>query len=416
MTKIQFTTSLIGFLGINIICMAQKINPGIVLTFDDNAVSNWHRLIPIFETHNAHATFFVTQPYIFNETQLQQINELHEAGNEIGCHSYNHYNAVNFIDSSSIDNYIKQEITPSIEFFDSAMRIKINSFAYPYGARDDAIDKYLLKYFKCIRGTNYALNSSQNKIGKLSHPGLVYGVGIDDDYENSLQAIKNELTRCKNDSLIIIFYSHKPVDEINGPYEISYAKLDSILQYANDLDLPFYLMNEVRLPVPTTPVGDTLISTAITQSVFTTVSSTLQYNWKITPPEAASVYPVDDSMLTVWNSAYSGEVTISVAYQNRCGIGNYSAPLKIQVKPITDIRKEFNSVKLYPNPTNGIINVEISNFENAKYIEIYNASGQKLTVMHVNGLINSFYLTTKGLHVVRIIFDNYIITRLIVVK
>ena len=318
---------------------SQHINPGVVLTFDDFTVSNWHKLLPIFEKYDARATFYITQPYEFNAEKQQMVLDLYEASNEIACHSYRHFNALNFTDTSDIETYITREILSSLQWFNTTLGIPLHTFSYPYGSRNDMLDNALLNYFTTIRGTSYSISDNINKIDKLSHSGLIFGVGIDEHYGYSLEQIKNELDRCKREGLIQVFYSHIPVDVVTGNLQIAYSKLDTILNYIHKLGLSFYTAQEVWLPIPPQPNGDTYIDMQTEWISDYSVACSPEYSleWLLLPANAGNITLLDHAISVEWNNEFSGPATLQVASANRCGTGDYSDPLHINVGPHSTI-------------------------------------------------------------------------------
>ncbi len=395
---------------------AQYINPGIILTFDDYSVDNWHKLLPVLKKYNARATFFVTKPYALNEAQRQRLVELHEAGNEIASHGFHHYNAVNFLDTSNLEQYIEQEILPSIHWFDSVLQIQVQTFAYPYGARNQQLDAKLLGYFSVVRGTSYQLFSSLNKISRLMHPGLVFGVGIDKSYGHSMSSVQQTLLDCHENSCMQVFYAHTPVDSVIKNYQISYATLDSILAFACKNELAFYTMNETRLPVPEIPEGDTLIIHPETSSFYQTTNSAFGYGWSLIPSEAGTMQASNNEATVIWNESFAGLAELSVAYKNRCGMGGLSNGLKIRVQHPVAVFETAVAWKLFPNPCRGSFTVSLIGNNPNHVIEIYDMQGGLLLKHETAELQTEFEIQDKGVYLVRISTVEKSISKVLVVE
>jgi len=404
----------IAFTPTNVNC--QYINPGIALTFDDYSIENWHKLLPILEKYNAKATFFITHPNTFSKAQQQMIIDLKNANNEIACHGYHHYNAVNFIDTSNIENYLKTEIYSSIQWFDSVLNIQLKSFAYPYGARNTYLDSKLLKYFWVVRGTNYSTSSNLNKITHLSHSGVINGIGIDKGYAHSIKEITSLLTKCKSDSIIQIFYSHTPVDSVTSEYQITYSMLDSILSLTAHLGLSFYTVYETRLPIPEKPIGDTLINNPQFLSNYFTNKNEYSINWKLEPENSGKIQSQQNEASVMWNNFFEGISTISAAAKNRCGQGNYATPLLIHVEKITNISKTENNIEIYPNPSSGKLTIKASDFHKIYAIEIFNTTGKKVYSNSSNQNIYDVYLQNRGLYIAKIHLPNTIVTKSLIIN
>jgi peptidoglycan/xylan/chitin deacetylase (PgdA/CDA1 family) len=397
---------------------SQHINPGVVLTFDDYSIANWHKLLPIFEKYNAKATFYICYPHLLDAEKQQMILDLHTASNEIACHGYHHLNSVKFIDTSTVENLINQEILPAINWFDTVLNIPVKSFSYPYGARNLKLDSALLNYFTVLRGTDYSISSMSNKITKLSHKGLIFGVGIDDGYGFSLNQIKAQLDKCKSDSLIQVFYSHTPVDSVTTNYQITYANLDNILNYISQLDLSFYTSSEVWLPIPKAPLGDTVVITDENPvSMYYVDSLEYAFGWKLLPLDAGKLITNEREVTVEWNSEFKGDATLQVSAINRCGTGSFSFPSIIGVNKSIGILESLNEkTTVYPNPSEGEIQIELPNGNFEKQITIYNLDG-KLVFERKTYRNNLFVLLSeKGMYIAKTIVNQKIFVSKIVIE
>lgn len=222
---------------------------GVILTFDDKSVGDWVKLIPVFKKYGACATFCVCK---FNELSREEIKNLHELqdlGSEIASHSYSHKNALDFSKKFSIQEYIDKEISPSL----SAMKeegFDVTSFAYPYGSRSAEIDKSLLQIFSVIRGTTYSSEGQRmaqsDKIyySTGENHRLIFGMGLDFIYGNTMKEIRTALDRAKKNSEIICLYGHDIKDQ--GKYARSLKEHEEIIRYAHEIGLTFYRMKDIN--------------------------------------------------------------------------------------------------------------------------------------------------------------------------
>lgn len=222
---------------------------GVILTFDDKSVGDWVKLIPVFKKYGACATFCVCK---FNELSREEIKNLHELqdlGSEIASHSYSHKNALDFSKKFSIQEYIDKEIRPSL----SAMKeegFDVTSFAYPYGSRSAEIDKSLLQIFSVIRGTTYSSEGQRmaqsDKIyySTGENHRLIFGMGLDFSYGNTMKEIRTALDRAKKNSEIICLYGHDIKDQ--GKYARSLKEYEEIIRYAHEIGLTFYRMKDIN--------------------------------------------------------------------------------------------------------------------------------------------------------------------------
>ncbi|RPJ19332.1 MAG: PKD domain-containing protein, partial [Planctomycetaceae bacterium] len=129
-------------------------NSGIALTLDDDYVDEWYAMRGMFKAYGVKATFFITE---FDRLTTQQINELkvlQSEGCEIACHGFRHLDAVSYIQSHTIANYVSTEITPAINAM-KAQGFTPTDFAWPYGEFNSALNTEMYKYFDHLRGVTW---------------------------------------------------------------------------------------------------------------------------------------------------------------------------------------------------------------------------------------------------------------------
>ena len=130
------------------------------------------------------------------------------------------------------------------------------------------------------------------------------------------------------------------------------------------------------LPSPVIEIinGDTEVDVRLSpSSVYTTVPS-LGTSWNLEPTEAGTIDSDEEGTATVtWSETYKGEVILKVAVENECG--QVETMLTINVKNSTDINEYGISAKIYPNPTNGLVNIE---GEGLQHLTVVNVLGQTL--------------------------------------
>ena len=155
----------------------------------------------------------------------------------------------------------------------------------------------------------------------------------------------------------------------SGIYEHTFTSIngcDSIVQ----LHLTLY-----KTPMIEAITGDTDVDVRLTPSstyMTDAHSPSAHYTWYITPQEAGSLNALDNTATIVWSETYKGEAILEVAAENECG--QIVKRLTVNVKNSTSVNEYGISAKIYPNPTNGIVNIEAEGL-------------QRLTVMNTLGQI-----------------------------
>ena len=126
-------------------------------------------------------------------------------------------------------------------------------------------------------------------------------------------------------------------------------------------------------PLLETLNGDNEVDVRLTPvSNYMTEDAAALYTWSIEPQEAGSVNADGNSATVVWSETYKGIADIKVEASNNCGLSEQT--LSVTVKNSTNVNEYGLDAKIYPNPTNGIVNIEIQGL-------------QRLTVMNTLGQV-----------------------------
>lgn len=118
------------------------------ISFDDDHIDHWYDNRELLGGYKA--TLYITRFDYLTSKQLQKLEELKARGCEIGCHGFRHLNAVEYLKTHTIDEYVAVEIIPAIEVME-AHGFEPKSFAYPFGTRTPELTERLKDYFDYIR-------------------------------------------------------------------------------------------------------------------------------------------------------------------------------------------------------------------------------------------------------------------------
>jgi peptidoglycan/xylan/chitin deacetylase (PgdA/CDA1 family) len=218
---------------------------GVVISFDDDYVDEWYDVNNVLQSYDWKATFFVTNVNHLSMSKIQKLKDLKNNGHEIGCHGLNHLNAPAFILANGTSEYLNQEITPLLNLM-NGNGLSVTSFAYPYGSRNPITDNLLLNEFQIIRGTTYGSLDPASQTCYYNNSRIVYGLGIDNNYPHfSITYFLSLLEYAKNNNRIVIFYSHKPVQNFKKDYETEYSTLIQICNYVKSNNMKFYKISEL---------------------------------------------------------------------------------------------------------------------------------------------------------------------------
>ena len=255
-SKILVFTILILFIASscskNVVDNRNDARGGFVLTFDDTFVHEWYSIHDVLEAYHAKSTFFITRFYNLTGEEINLLHDLEKRGNEVGSHSYSHINALEYIKNHSVKEYIESEIIPSLrELRDHGFNV--TSFAYPFGENNEELNTEVLKYISIIRDVTEIQRTKRTipvkDIEEIFYNGdgarVLYGLDIDNNFDIPLNEIDESFKRARDNSEIIIFYAHKPVEKAENSYEIEISYLDSLLQKAQSYGLKSYTISEL---------------------------------------------------------------------------------------------------------------------------------------------------------------------------
>jgi len=227
------------------------VQGGIAITFDDRNINNWYSYRNYYWENNIKSTFFLSQIHEYTNDEINMLIELKNDGHELGYHGTHHINANDYLQNHTVQNYLDYEIFPDLDICDSIFGYP-TSFAYPYGVRNNSLDSALSNYFQILRSTAYGNLAPNNNIKELDKifvniseiNTLVYGVGIDSIYNNSINSIQEGINRAYANDEIIILYLHN-IDG-NESYHINFEVFDQIIYYVRKLNMPFLTISGIN--------------------------------------------------------------------------------------------------------------------------------------------------------------------------
>jgi hypothetical protein len=135
--------------------LAGPRRPGISLSFDDTEVDQWMLLRPILAKHGAHVSFFVTRYFEFSDAQRAELHQLYADGNTIEAHGVNHAYAVGYVADHGLDDFIMNEVVPSIDVLRADGFTPI-AYAHPGGSHDREIDAAIHEHISLVRSISGA--------------------------------------------------------------------------------------------------------------------------------------------------------------------------------------------------------------------------------------------------------------------
>jgi peptidoglycan/xylan/chitin deacetylase (PgdA/CDA1 family) len=211
---------------------------GIVITFDDEHVSEWYLADSLLNKYHWKATFCICHFYRLTTDEIHKLHVLQDAGHEIAGHGLNHLDAVQYVSQYGISSYLNEEIIPMIKIMNKES-FMVNSFAYPHGNRDEKLDFALLHYFNIIRGITNLRNNCY-----FNNSPIVFGIGIDSIFVHGENYILDLLNYAKTNNKILIVYSHT-IHNVKGS-GVKISTLNLICNYINENDMEYYTLSDLK--------------------------------------------------------------------------------------------------------------------------------------------------------------------------
>lgn len=138
----------------------------------------------------------------------------------------------------------------------------------------------------------------------------------------------------------------------------------------------------------------------------------IRYLWQLEPSNAGSIYGYDNEIDILWNQHENDrEATLSVTAENGC----ITQPTTKHISLINYSTPEWHSVDfdLYPNPTDGKVNLVIGETLQGKAIvEVYNLLGEQMMAKKVSHLQKGETYTldlshlVSGLYIIKLSTEN----------
>lgn len=169
-----------------------------------------------------------------------------------------------------------------------------------------------------------------------------------------------------------------------------------------DLTLQVVIDDHVVLPEMT---GAAELDVYLTPSTSYSITNGVPCLFSIEPQEAAELAVADDNLsVTVnWNDSFKGNIVLTAEPVSGCNDGN--TRLNIVVHNTTDVDEWREAAKIYPNPTNGNVNIEA---EGMAHVTVFNTMGQLVydTDVDTDHLSINMQQFPAGSYIVRIVTAN----------
>lgn len=201
------------------------------LSFDDIPASAWTEAGPILAEHGVLATYYVCgglaggRNMDLPQFEVEYLQELHEAGHEVGCHTYEHVSTLT-LSPAELETSLARNAAWVAERLDG---YEMQTFAYPFGDCALKAKPVIDNRFLCGRGVRDGVNV------KTADRNLLQAVGLESrrlpGYD--LERLIEETAASKG---WLIAYGHD-VSDAPTPYGCRPEDLDRLIRLAKAADL-----------------------------------------------------------------------------------------------------------------------------------------------------------------------------------
>ncbi len=213
---------------------AEMIQPArgvLSLSFDDIPASAWLEAGPILAEHGVKATYYVCgglsggRNLDLPQFETEHLQALHEAGHEVGCHTYEHVSTLTLSPAELDASLARNAAWVSERLGDYQML----SFAYPFGDCALGAKPVIDRRFLCGRGVRDGINA-----GRVDR-NLLQAVGLE-----SRRLPGYDLEQMVADTAAskgwLIAYGHD-VSDAPTPYGCKPEDIDRLIRLAKAADL-----------------------------------------------------------------------------------------------------------------------------------------------------------------------------------
>ena len=214
----------------------------LALTFDDNSIENWHDHLPLLDSLNIKATFYISHYHTFNKQQKALLKEIEKRGHEIAFHTATHANLPKEVTKNGMAATEEKEIQKDLKLM-RADGYNPTDFAYPFGSYTSQLNTCLLRTFKSVRALSNKQNYNLSLVKGAGDGKVLYGANVDNNSRLKEDGIASLMDKAREHRDCLVMVAH----QINskGKLQISRERLQYIARLAKEKNLRFVAVNEI---------------------------------------------------------------------------------------------------------------------------------------------------------------------------
>lgn len=231
----------------------------LLMTFDDaENSSDWVKVLPLFEKHKAHVSFFPNG--WLPADVLENLRKLKDAGHTIGMHTANHGHIGTAFQNDDGSDYISHEINPQLVGLAKIGHIP-RALAYPFNehtAESDAglMSKCGIRRFRTGHVTRYDPQHQYPRADLLNTDEVFFpfseifdkvefpGIGIGEDNRTDIDEIVACINRAADRNEVLVTSSHGITPDAKE-YHMKTEWLERMLEAASARGMDIIGMDEI---------------------------------------------------------------------------------------------------------------------------------------------------------------------------
>ena len=212
----------------------------VTIGFDDGTISQYDTL-PVLNAHHMNATFFVNSGPILagdpDHMSVGQLQDLVDAGNEIGGHTIDHAN----IQPLSTAEATREVCVDHATLTGPGFGFTVTSFAYPFGSYDATSEAIVAScgYTSARTVSGVSIHVNKDKLGETLPPFDPYATRTPQNPKKATKLATMEQyvlnaeagVQATGQSLWIQFVFHEYCDAHCGAYTVQPAKFAALLDF-----------------------------------------------------------------------------------------------------------------------------------------------------------------------------------------
>lgn len=215
----------------------------IALTFDDASVENWYKHLPLLDSLNIKATFYISHYHTFNKQQKAWLKEIEKHGHEIAYHTATHPDLAKEVAKNGMATMEEKEIKSDLRRM-QADGYNPTDFAYPFGSHTSQLNTCLLRTFKSVRALSNQQNYNLSLAKETGEGKVLYGANVDNNSRLKEEGILSLMDKAREHRDCLVMVAHE-INNHNIKLQITRERLQYIARMAQERNLQFITVNEL---------------------------------------------------------------------------------------------------------------------------------------------------------------------------